>query len=96
MQGRAPIAGVSALPKQLERVYTETINGLNRGQPVLCGIGVRAIVETVVKDQRAKGPNLSKQIDNLVTAGVLTKEGAQILHKLRVLGNKAAHDVKAH
>jgi len=27
---------------------------------------------------------------------IVTPEGAEILHKLRVLGNQAAHEVKAH
>jgi hypothetical protein len=92
---RQPLDGVELVPQQLRRVYEETVQALNRNQPILCGVGVRAVVETVAKDQKATG-NLSKQIDNLVVLGVLTKEGAVILHKLRVLGNKAAHEVKAH
>jgi hypothetical protein len=31
-----------------------------------------------------------------VTRGILTRAGAAILHKLRVLGNGAAHEVSPH
>jgi len=93
---RLPLDDVELVPKQLRRVYEETVQALNRNQPILCGVGVRAVIETVAKDQKATGRDLSKQIDNLVSLGVLTKDGAAILHKLRVLGNKAAHEVKAH
>jgi hypothetical protein len=57
---------------------------------------VRAVVEAVTADRRAAGSNLSKKIDDLVVKGDLTTEAAKILHKLRVLGNKAVHEVKAH
>jgi hypothetical protein len=95
-RGRRALNDVELVPKQLSRVYEETVQALNRNQPILCGVGVRAVVETVAKDQKATGKDLSKQIDSLVALGVLTKDGATILHKLRVLGNKAAHEVKAH
>lgn len=36
------------------------------------------------------------KIDYLVKQGVLTTEGATILHKIRTLGNNAAHEVKPH
>jgi len=94
--GRPALGDTHFLPKQLEKIYQETLDALNRNQPILCGIGVRAVIETVVQDRKAAGRNLSQQINALVKAGILTTEGAQILHKLRVLGNKAAHEVKAH
>jgi hypothetical protein len=37
-----------------------------------------------------------EQIDDLTKQGVLTTDGAAILHKLRTLGNTAAHEVKPH
>ena len=84
------------LPSSLKRIYEETLNTLNSGQAVLSGIGIRAIVETVCKDKNAIGSNLFDKINNLVTQGVLTPAGANILHKLRTLGNDAAHEVKPH
>jgi hypothetical protein len=62
----------------------------------LAGIGIRAIVETVCKDKESSGRNLASKIDDLVTQGVLTRDGANILHKLRTLGNESAHEVTPH
>ena len=95
-EGRAPMEDWHLLPHELNRVYKETISALNNKQPILAGIGIRAIIETVTKDKSAQGRNLEVRIDALVTQGVLTQDGADILHKLRVLGNAAAHEVKAH
>lgn len=94
--GREGLANAHILPTDLERIYRETITALNNNQPVLCGIGIRAIIEAVSKEKKAKGRDLFAKIDSLVNAGVLTRDGADILHKLRVLGNKAAHEVKVH
>jgi len=94
--GRSLLEGASTLPRQLRQVYSETMNALNKGQPMLCGLGIRAVVETVAKDRGAKGKDLERRIDHLVELKVLTEDGAKILHRLRTLGNKAAHEVKAH
>jgi hypothetical protein len=77
-------------------VYSETRTALANDQPVLAGIGIRAIVETVCKDQSAAGNNLMEKIDDLARKGVVTPDGAKILHSLRFMGNDAAHEVKAH
>lgn len=95
-EGRAQIVDAYLLPDHTGRIYGETMKALNSGQAVLCGIGVRALIETVCKDKKAAGKDLFAQINDLVTQGVLTKDGADILHKLRTLGNDAAHEVKPH
>lgn len=91
--GRDLIEGANTLPKQLRQVYAETMKALNKGQPILCGLGIRAVV---AKERGAKGKDLEKRIDHLVELKVLTEDGAKILHRLRTLGNKAAHEAKAH
>ncbi|MBY5938107.1 DUF4145 domain-containing protein [Marinobacter nauticus] len=95
-ESRIALSDDHLLPENLYRIYSETLGALNSGSPVLTGIGIRAIIETVCQDQRASGRNLNDQINDLVNQGVLTTEGADILHKLRVLGNAAAHEVKPH
>lgn len=95
-EGRRPLADSHLLPAKIERIYDETLAALNSRQEVLCGIGVRAIIETVCKDKSATGGSLYQKIDSLVSQGVLTQDGANILHKLRTLGNNAAHEVKPH
>lgn len=95
-EGRDTLEDDHLLPSNLQRIYSETIKSINAGQTVLTGIGIRAIVETVCKDKNSNGKDLYAKINDLVTQGVLTKDGADILHKLRTLGNEAAHEVKPH
>lgn len=84
------------LPATVRAIYDETISALTNQSPILCGIGLRALVETVCNEKQAQGTNLYDKIDNLVAMSVLTPAGAAILHKIRTLGNAAAHDVKPH
>ena len=84
------------LPDTLRRIYDETSSALIADQPVLTGIGVRAILETLCKDKAAKGNNLFKQIDDLVTQGILTPGRASVLHQIRTLGNLSAHEAAPH
>jgi len=72
------------------------LTAIGNDQPVLAGIGIRAIIETVCKERSAKGKDLKEKIDDLANLGVVTKDGAKILHSLRFMGNDAAHEVKAH
>lgn len=94
--GRQAMSDSHILPDKVQRIYYETIKSLNNAQPILCGIGIRALIEAVAKDKQAAGGVLHEKINDLVSQGVLTKEGADILHKLRTLGNDAAHEVKPH
>jgi len=84
------------LPADIQRIYDETVRALNNDSPVLAGIGLRVLVETVCKAQKAKGSNLLKKIDDLALKKILTPAGAKILHRIRSLGNAAAHEVKPH
>ena len=95
-QHRQAINDADQLPTKIRLIYLETIESISAGQPVLAGVGIRAIVETICKDANANGKDLKNKIDNLVTIGKLTPGGAETLHKLRVLGNAAAHDVVPH
>lgn len=94
--GRQSLSDSHILPSKIQRIYEETIRSLNGSQPVLCGIGIRALIETVAKEKQAPSRDLYGKINDLVNQGVLTQEGADILHKLRTLGNNAAHEVKPH
>jgi hypothetical protein len=66
------------------------------GLSVLTGIGIRAIVETVCREKNSPGGNLAAQIGGLVTLNLITQNEANILHDLRFMGNKAAHEVREH
>lgn len=93
---RKTITDFHLLPDQLRTIYVEAAKALHSNQPVLAGIGIRAILETICKDKMAPGRNLSEMIDGLKGQGVLSPNGALVLHKLRVLGNSAAHEVRPH
>lgn len=84
------------LPPTVQNIYKETILALENEQYVLAGIGIRALIETVCKDLKAEGKDLHSKLNDLKEKSIVTKEGLDTLHKLRVLGNKAAHEVKSH
>ena len=66
------------------------------GLSVLTGIGIRAIVETVCRERNSPGRVLADRIGGLVALNLITQTEAEILHDIRFMGNKAAHEVKAH
>lgn len=98
IEGRKPLTDESLvfLPTKLVRIYKETLTAMNENSPVLSGIGLRALVETVCKEKNAGGNDLFKKIDDLVDKKVLTPSGAAILHRIRTLGNRSAHEVQPH
>jgi len=94
--GRAKLRGSDRLPEQVRSVYSEAFQAISEKMPILAGIGVRAIIETVSNAKKACGANLEQKIDALVKMGLITSEGSIVLHSLRFLGNAAAHEAKAH
>lgn len=94
--GRHKLRQARFLPFGVSQIYDETHAALCNKQPILAGIGIRALVEAVCQEEQAIGKNLEQKIDNLVTLGVLTKSGAEMLHGTRMLGNTAAHEIKPH
>jgi hypothetical protein len=86
----------SFLPESVSQVYAETYKALCNEQPVLAGIGVRALIEAVCQERNATGKTLEQKIDGLVNLNLLTSDSAKFLHNLRVIGNQAAHKVKPH
>jgi len=97
-EGRAGLSPdvVVYLPGKVGVLYSETLQALVGTSPILAGIGLRALVETVCNDRQAVGANLVARIDDSVVKQVLTPNGARILHKIRTLGNAAAHEAKPH
>lgn len=94
--GRGEMDGSRELPHGLYRVYRETHSAISNNLAVLAGVGIRAIVEAVCNEKAAPGKNLQERIDSLVTLGLTTPDGAKILHSIRTMGNKAAHEAKAN
>lgn len=84
------------LPAQVQRVYDETLMALTNQAPVLAGIGLRALIESVCKEKIADGKDLWTKIEDLGAKQILTPSAKNILHKIRTLGNDAAHEAKPH
>ena len=89
-------ADVRHLPPTVRRIYEETRQALLNNSPVLAGIGLRAPLEATCVSRNAEGRDLFAKIDDLARKGELTRGNAQILHKIRSLGNKAAHEMEPH
>jgi len=94
-------AGIKAiesylLPPVVQSIYQETVLAIENEQSILAGIGIRALIESICKDLNAEGNNLHDKINSLHRKAIVTNEGLATLHKLRVLGNDAAHEVKKH
>lgn len=89
-------ADLAYLHDDISRIYRETAQALVSDMPVITGVGLRAIIETICKSQNAEGRDLQQKIDNMVEKKLLSERGAEVLHKIRSMGNKAAHEVKPH
>lgn len=94
LMNRKELRDTHCLPNKIRAIYKETHLALSSKMSILSGVGIRSLVEAVCNEQEAKGKNLANKIDDLVQIGVLTKDGAEILHSTRLLGNQAVHETK--
>lgn len=92
--GRFKIKDSFLLPTGVRQAYGELVDAMNAGQTILAGLGIRVVLESVCVDLKAEGDNLFKKINNLLVMSAITKSDVSILHKLRSLGNIAAHEAK--
>lgn len=83
------------VPEIIQTIYRETLSAVQHDLPTLAGVGIRAVIEATCQDLKAKKRNLADKIDELVSMSLLTLAGAEILHGIRLLGNDAAHEMKA-
>lgn len=95
LMGRLPIEYQYVLPGKISSIYRETHVAICTKLKILAGVGIRALIEVVCTEENAEGQNLEQKIDDLVKKEILTKANAIVLHKTRILGNKAAHEVEA-
>ncbi|WP_186211666.1 DUF4145 domain-containing protein [Burkholderia gladioli] len=97
LEGRRDLGDQARLlPAETRQIYTETLQALSNHSPILAGIGLRALIETICKERKATGKNLLEKIDSLAEQRILTPGSANILHRIRTLGNAAAHEVRPH
>lgn len=94
------------VPVDIKRIYLETIEAYNNNLSLLCGVGIRAIIEGICNDKGIKfgvfkdaagkeirSEGLNGKIYGLASNGYLTSANAEVLHELRFLGNKAVHEL---
>lgn len=96
LEGRKQLSNYYLLPSNVSRIYLETFDAICNSMKILSGIGIRVIVEAVCQEKRIINGNLQNKIDELHNKGIITEEGASILHNLRFMGNVSAHEIKEH
>ncbi|WLH04851.1 DUF4145 domain-containing protein [Pseudomonas lurida] len=84
------------LPWGIGQIYKEARTAVENELFIIGGIAIRALLESICSDVKAKGRNLEFKINDLHDRSLVTKEGVETLHKIRLLGNRAAHKALAH
>ncbi len=79
------------IPKKIRSIYGETIKAVNTRLPLLASVGVGSIIEAICNDKDIRG-SLKTQIDALVENGLVTQDGAKLLHIAREYRNMSAHE----
>lgn len=93
VDGRSLMENNDLLPPRVSAIYREVIEVVNANLSLLSAIGLRMLIEAICKERKVAGSNLQNRIDSLKAIGALSTSGADVLHKLRFLGNHAAHEI---
>ena len=80
------------LPQNLKTIYREIIGCYNSDSKILCTIGLRALLEGVCVDKNITKYSLKHKVDGLDI--LLPDNIVTGLHKLRDMGNMAAHELQ--
>lgn len=83
------------VPDEISDLYEEISVAYKKQAPILAGIGLRALVEGICRDQNINGRNLKEKIVELHAQGFISSQELPILDKLRTIGNVSAHEIKA-
>ena len=81
----------TSMPKEIKEAYEETYKALTADLFKLGAAGMRLIIELVCLTQGITAGSLQKRIDDLHTEGVVTEDMKQLLHNVRLFGNKNVH-----
>ncbi|MFF4751765.1 DUF4145 domain-containing protein [Streptomyces sp. NPDC002514] len=85
----------SDAPPLVRDVFREAALAEVSGAYRLAGVGYRAVVEQIVKEQDATGSNLYNRIASLADLGV-PQNIVDAFHEARIVGNDAVHDGLAY
>ena len=92
------------MPQNLRQLFNQIVDCYNRESNVLCATGIRMLIEGICLDKGitdgpnphrpgARTSNLGGKVEGLAEAQHITPAHAELLHKLRFLGNEAAHEL---
>lgn len=84
------------IPVKISDIYKEAITALNDKLFRLAGVGFRAVVEAICKQQGIEGRNLESQINKLYSSRIITKNDRDRLHAIRFIGNGSIHILKEY
>jgi hypothetical protein len=79
-------------PSQLDELIDEMMYAFAGAKLNLATVGLRMVIEFIVKDKACPGSNLLKKIDALHADGHIDERQKELLHKIRKRGNAGAHD----
>lgn len=85
----------SDAPPLVREIFREAALAETSGAYRLAGVGYRAVVEQITKEQGATGNNLHARITSLAAQGV-PQNIVDAFHEARVVGNDAVHDGLAY
>ena len=79
-------------PRRLNELLSEMLYALAGSKMTLATIGLRLVIEFIVKDKKCTGRNLKLRIDNLYEQGHVDEDQKLLLHRIREKGNAGAHE----
>lgn len=86
------VFNIQHTPSKLNGLIDETLYALAGGKLFLATVGLRLVIEFIVKDRKCAGNNLSSRITDLFTQDIIDEPQKDVLHKIRLRGNAGAHD----
>lgn len=79
-------------PRKLNALLDDTLHAFGGESHILATIGLRMVIEFIVKDASCTGRTLEKKIDDLLVKGVVDTDQHGLLQKIRKKGNASAHE----
>ena len=81
-----------SIPKDIVTVFNETIQALDNNQRILCGVGLRATIELLLKQQGFHMDKLHLSIERLRDSKILPLHQVDLLHRIKIIGNSSIHE----
>lgn len=81
-------------PNNIKYISREIIIAISAELPILSRVGLRILIEYIAREIYPDNKqSLKKKIDKLILDNYLNETEGQMIHKLREIGNRAAHDI---